>query len=91
MDAGTHDPTTPAHRLQRHGDQLPQRRKQDGSIELLWRRLVRATCPNSAQLARKALPFDIAGTRECEYLPPLHACDLGQQVRSSAKPIQAEA
>src|ERR1700722_2057672 len=89
MNTGAHDPTALANSLQRQGNKVTDRRKNDCSIEWLWRHLFRAARPGCAQRPGKRLGGNISWPGEGKYASPLVSRHLGQNMSRCAEAVEA--
>ena len=76
---------------ERRGHELARRREDDRRVELLRRRPVGGAGPLAAELPRERGGRVVAGADEAEQPPPLVACDLRDDVRGRAEPVEARA
>src|SRR5260370_9461085 len=79
-----------AHRAQSRRHKGADRRVNDGAIERFGWSVVGTSGPTGAKLFGESLPGIVTRSGEREYLPPLPARDLGDDMRSGAKPVQAQ-
>ncbi len=88
MNPGAHDPTALANSLQRQGNKITDRRKDDRSIEWLWRHLFRAARPGRAQRPGKRLDGNISRPGEGKYASPLVPRYLRQNMSRGAEAVE---
>src|SRR5829696_705741 len=91
VDAGAHNHTPLRQGPQRGRHQRPDGREDDGGIELLWWRLVRAAGPVGSEPAREPLAFFVAGAREGEDPAALVGGDLRDYVRCGPEAVETQA
>ena len=90
MDAAADDSPALAQCGERGRDKFARGSEQDGGVEGLGRRVVRAAGPVDADRARERLTGMVARPGEGEYAPPLPATDLGDDVPCGAEAIDAD-
>ena len=90
MDTGADHHAATLDRAQRRGHQRADRSKDDSRVQHRRRRLIRRTSPHRAKLAREILCLGIAWAGESVNLATLPACNLRNDVRRGAKPVQSE-
>src|SRR5438552_185161 len=79
-----------AHRTQSRRHKRADRRVNDGAIERFGRSVVGTSGPTGAKLFGESLPGIVTHSGEREYLAPLPARDLGDDMRSGAKPVKPQ-
>ena len=90
VDAAADHAPALAHRFQRGRHQRADRREDDGRIERLRRRLLRAARPHRAERAREILRRGVALARESEHAPALPDRDLRQDMGGGAEAVETE-
>src|ERR1700730_7049098 len=90
MNAAADHASTFLHGLERGRPERTHGRENDGRVERLRRRLVRAAGPGRAKLAGKMLRRRVARARESIDLKTLPHRDLRQEMRGRSEAIDAE-
>ena len=90
VDSGADHTAAFAHRAQSRRHKRADRRVNDGAIERFGWSVVRTSGPTGAKLFGESLPGIVTRSGEREYLAPLPARDLGDDMRSGAKPVKPE-
>src|SRR5262249_13027244 len=85
--AGADDAASLAHRMKCERHQVSDRCIDDCRIERLGGFFVRASCPGGAELQGKILRSSVSRPRESQYLAPLLARALRDDMRRRAKTI----